>query len=145
MRTDHVFRVNEFCEDICFMMETCLPLCNYHRRQVFSVDLQHFVEKFPRVVYRKSVGGVIKEGLKCEIYVLSQCSFDDQFLVGIVLMNQRRNPCGKHACGQWADAIAAEMRVGLNNRVKRHVGYLSNIFHVNVRDQITKPEKSFDH
>ena len=50
------------------------------------------------------IGWVIEECLEGKISVRRQRGFDDQFLIGTVLIDERRNPSRKRARGQRADA-----------------------------------------
>ncbi len=56
------------------------------------VNLQHPVEKFPGGVNGQRIGRVIEECLEGKVHILCQCGFDDQFLVGNVLIDERREP-----------------------------------------------------
>src|SRR5688500_8212622 len=120
-------------------------LCNCHCRQKFPVDLQHFLEEFPGSINWQMIRRVVKESLKGKVSVFGQCGFDDEFLIGTVLVDERSDPCGERASSHWGHVVTAETCVRFHNSMQRHVGNLPNVFQIDVGDQVAKPEKGFDH
>lgn len=68
---------------------------NCHIRQQCFVELQHFAEEFPGIIQRQINGWVVEECLKGKAYVVGERSFDDEFLICAMLVDQRGESQGK--------------------------------------------------
>jgi hypothetical protein len=106
--------------------------------------LQHFVEEFPGVIKGQMITGIVEECLKGKIGVFGQGGFDDEFLIGTMQIDERSNSRGEGARSQRADGVAAEVSVRFDNGMERHIRDLPDVFHVDIGNQITEPEQSFE-
>ena len=67
------------------------------------------------------------------------------FLVGAVLLDQWNESGRERASHQWANFVVAEMGVGFHHGVQRCVRYLSNVFQVDIRDEIAQTQQHVVH
>ena len=126
-------------------MSPCICLGNCLFRQKLAIELEQLIEEFPGGINGERITRIVEKGLEGEICVFGQRGFDDDLLIGAMLIDKWGNPWGKRTCVQWAGTIVTEVCVGLDNGVQGHIGDLPYILHVNVCDQIPEPQQGLDH